>query len=772
MPYVGVGAQRQAAAQSLCGRRMLSVYLAMAVGLLMTVFVALLGKYHSDHPAIAPKMETIEDVHAFAARTISENINVENIKEYLRVFTKEPHVAGSENNKRVAHAIHDLWKTIGLEDVRLVPYEVLLSYPDWDKPNKVFIKKGTETVFESKGISPVIIPDEQGAKYAGHQWVAWAAPGIVTGDVVFCNRGHQEDFENLRKLGVDVTGKIALLRYGDGFRGDKVKIAQDYGAIGAILYSDPDDVASDGTDSAHVYPNTVWMPNEGVQRGSTMHGDGDPLTPLYPSKPDIYKYRTIEQAKKDRVLPTIPILPISYTTAWQIMSRMDGRPVPKQWQGGLNVTYRTGPGLKDGATVTIDVKSELQTKNIRNVIGYIRGRDEPDRYVILGNHFDAWVYGSIDPNSGTAILSEVARSMVATMNQTGWRPARSIIFMSWDAEEYGLVGSTEFVEEYVDILQKRAVVYINMDCMTGNRTLILNTVPSLYDVSISVSKTVKNPLKSEVERGRKTVFDTWLKYFPDPKRRGRPEMQVPSGGSDHAPFLNFAGVPVIDFSYKNISRKDYALYHSMYETPFVNENLIDPDGFAAHRATGQVWAELARRFADEVILPFNVTDLAVSILKDYIPDVRQAMGPLYYFKEAIDDAKQQLTHFTAATTEFYNVALQFNKTITLGRQAFDQNPYDPRHVHAINERIMGVERCFINPRGMKRAPQSRHVLFSVSDKDSYSGREMAAVFDAIADFKAAKSTQERQAAGRELAQEISKVQYSIMCATNVLLDHI
>ncbi|CAJ0934563.1 unnamed protein product, partial [Mesorhabditis belari] len=771
MPYVGVGAQKRAA-ESLCGPPMLKVYLSMALGVFLTVLVALLGKYHSENPSIQPRPETLEDYHSQVANKLSDNINAENIKEYLRVFTREPHVAGTENNKKVAHAIADLWTTIGLEDVRLIPYDVLLSYPNWDQPNKVFIKNGAQTVFESTGVSPVIIPDEQSGKYAGHQWVAWAAPGVVTGEVVFCNRGHEADFENLKKMGVSVEGKIALLRYGDGFRGDKVKIAQDYGAIGAILYSDPADVATDGTDQSHVYPNTVWMPNEGVQRGSIMHGDGDPLTPLYPAKTEIYKSRTIEQAKKARVIPTIPVLPISYTTAWQIISRMKGRPVPKPWQGGLNVTYRTGPGLNNGLTLTIDVKSELKSRKIRNVIGYIRGRDEPDRYVILGNHFDAWVYGSIDPNDGTAILSEVARSMVATMNQTGWRPARTIIFMSWDAEEFGLIGSTEFVEEFLDVLQKRAVVYINMDCMTGNRSLMVNTVPALYDVAVSAAKTITNPSKSEIDRGRKTVFDTWLKYWPDSKRKGRPLMPVPGGGSDHAPFLTYAGVPVIDFSYNNASKKDYALYHSLYETPFVNEHLLDPDHFAFHKAVGQMWGELARRFADEVILPFNVTDLAATIMKVYMQDLRNAINPLMYFKEAISDAKQQLTNLGTAATEFYTVASQFNTTITLARSAFEQNPYDPRHVNAINERIMGIERCFINPRGMAGAPQSRHVLFSISSKDSYSGLEMASVFDAVAAFSAAKSAAEREEAGRELAQQISIVQYSVMCATNILRDHI
>uniref|UniRef100_A0A0M3HXJ4 PA domain-containing protein n=1 Tax=Ascaris lumbricoides TaxID=6252 RepID=A0A0M3HXJ4_ASCLU len=561
-------------ANALCSKAMMRATSVLGVGFVAIVLVGLLGVYHTAHPARQPRPETIEDYHQSISEKLIANVEGENIKENLRLLTTLPHPAGTRANTRVAEKIADLWRKNGLADVHYLKYEVLLSYPDYDRPNHVYIidedgriefaskgvspviipeEQGAEDVhylkyevllsypdydrpnhvyiidedgrieFASKGVSPVIIPEEQGAEgdgsvgegpdenigkqlhagfhacksnmhsdqqhqrlqvpvllldgncsigagvqwvaysgngtaqgevvychhgrvedferldrlalgCAGVHWVAYSGNGTAQGEVVYCHHGRVEDFERLDRLGITVKGKIALLRYGNGFRGDKVRNAQMNGAIGAILYSDPAEVARMGPYPEKVYPNTEWMPLEGAQRGSIMRGNGDPLSPLYPSKKDLYRTKTVQEAKNDGTLPTIPVLPISYSDAFQILSRMQGRMVPLDWQGGLNISYRLGPRLGDGATVRIDVRSSLQTRyheaarlavilrTIRNVIGYIHGADDPDRYVILGNHFDAWVYGSIDPNSGTAVLAEVARAITQTINETNWRP--------------------------------------------------------------------------------------------------------------------------------------------------------------------------------------------------------------------------------------------------------------------------------------------------------------------------------------------------------------
>ncbi|KAH7717344.1 N-acetylated-alpha-linked acidic dipeptidase 2 [Aphelenchoides avenae] len=388
---------------------------------------------------------------------------------------EEPHPAGTPANARVAEKKLNsgAGTACTVSSVHFVKYDVLLDYPDYEKRNHVSILDDqNRTIYQSDGVSPVIIPEEQRAKGAGVQWVACGKSGIVEGDVVYCHYGSSEDFKRLDSLGVSVRGKRALLRYGFGFRGNKVKAAEERGAIGAILYSDPGEVAKGGTDPAHMYPSTEWMPPKATQRGSIQNVDGDALTPLYPSKPDIYRSLTIEEARKERMIAGIPVLPLSYTDAYEILVRLRGRPAPRDWSGGLNITYHVGPGFDNRAErLRVEVNGGLETREIQNVVGYIKGAYEPDKYVILGNHFDAWVYGSIDPNSATAILAEVARAMVQTTNDSQWRSSRTIMFCNWDAEEYGLIGSTEFVEEFANILNDRAVAYLNVDLISSNQSL-------------------------------------------------------------------------------------------------------------------------------------------------------------------------------------------------------------------------------------------------------------------------------------------------------------
>ncbi|VDK44625.1 unnamed protein product, partial [Cylicostephanus goldi] len=348
----------------------------------------------------------------------------------------------------------------------------------------------------------------------------------------------------------------------------------------------------------------------------------------------------------------------------------------------------------------------------------------------------------MDPNSGSAVLAEVARAMMQTVNETGWRPARTIMFANWDAEEHGIIGSTEFVEEFTDILRQRAVVYLNMDTIHGNMTLHVGTIPSLYRVIVEAAKRVENPSKSEKAKGRTTVYDTWLRLRPS-HTPGLPQIPVPGGGSDHAAFLTYAGIPVVDFSYKNATIHDtYPLYHTMYETPFVNEHLLDTDNFAVHRAIGQFWAELARFFTDEAVLPFNTTELAVAIVKDYIPALGKALTPLKYYQKAIEPAVEQLSHFTKAAQEFLNMCrnkresypgLQTRRALYAARQAYSsraKRAITCATVSSLYILFFSAQRCFINPRGSPTAPQSRHVLYSISEHDSYASRQMAAVYDA------------------------------------------
>ncbi|WKX95357.1 hypothetical protein Q1695_012086 [Nippostrongylus brasiliensis] len=717
-------------------------------------------------PTAPPALSTIataydsEKIRAL----IQEKIDPAQIKKNLIDFTVAPHRAGSDENDNVTGFIVEKWMVAGLENVHAIDYYVLLSDPDFSNPNYLFIKDGDNVVYKSEGVSPALVQAEQNDIHGGIQWLAYSASGTVTGDVVYCGLGSDKNFQYLLTQGIDVKGKIALIRYGGMFRGNKVANAEKYGAIGAILFSDPAEVAPNGTRNEDVYPNTVYMPPHGVQRGTLKNGDGDPLTPLYPSIPALWHSGSIEKSRADGELPSIPVIPLSYSSAWELLSRMKGPAAPATWRGALNVTYNLGPGLNNNLKTTITVNGGLEVKRIMNVVGYLTGSEEPDRYVILGNHYDAWTYGAQDPNSGTAALTEVIRATMQVVNETSWRPARTLMFAAWDAEEYGLIGSTEFVEEFSELLSRRTVAYINMDLIKGNQTIEVRSVPSLEDQVVQASMKVQNPRKDQYETMGPTVYDAWIHYSHDPTAAGLPLISVPDGGSDQKAFMEYLGVPVVDFSYVDADKHDtYPLYHTLYETPFTNEHLLDTDNFTVHRAVAQYWIELALRFADAPTLPYSFNTLAVKLVSSYIPQLAtaiQSMNMPKYTKNGYD----QLQKMSTSASKF--------QSVTKAQEAIPRpKTLDPVVRNRYNDKLINVERCFVNPRGTPDDATARHVLFSVNDKNSYAGSVMQQVYKVLDDM--ADATPDKlPALGDELAQQISIVHYSILCAIDVFADYI
>ncbi|CAJ0605926.1 unnamed protein product [Cylicocyclus nassatus] len=688
------------------------------------------------------------------SQMIQSRIDPDRIKQNLRDFTKLPHMAGTDNNAKVRKSIVEKYIDAGLENVHTVKYNVLLSYPpDAANPNLMTIEDyDGKAIFTSEGISPPIVLDEQSDKGAGIQWVAFSPSGTVVGDVVYCGFATEKEFQILQSHGINVKNTIALIRYGSMFRGDQVATAQKYGAIGAILYSDPAEVAPNGTADGSVYAGTVYMPAHGVQRGTVITQTGDVQSPLYPSKPNLWRAGSVEQARKDGILPSIPVMPISYSSAKELFSRLGGPAAPEAWKGGLNVPYNLGPRLTNGFKTRISVGGHFEEREIQNVIGYIKGAEEPERYVILGNHYDAWTYGAMDPNAGTAVLAEVARATVEVMSQTDWRPARSIMFAAWDAEEYGLVGSTEFVEEFAEILTRRAVAYINQDCFKGNTTLYLQSSPSLQDQAIQAAKNVQNPRKDEIAANRSTVYDTWLYNMKDPKYPDIPDIGIPMG------------VPSVNFAFIDMDKHHtYPLYHTLYETPFTTEHLMDTDNFAMHRAMGQFWIELAVQIADAPTIPYSLTTLATKIERDYITDLAGAIMSL------------DMTSYTDAgykqLKQMANTAQKLVDACGLFESFRVPRTEDVLFRSRYNDKLINFERCFVNPRGVPGDPAARHLLFSVSKSDSYSSSVMQQVYKVLNDMADA-STGELPSLRDELANQISIVHNSLLCGMNVLADEI
>ncbi|KAM3837461.1 N-acetylated-alpha-linked acidic dipeptidase 2 isoform 2-T2 [Vipera latastei] len=478
-------------------------------------------------------------VFASVRRELFSEMKAENIQGFLHSFTSFPHVAGTEQNLRLARQIQTQWKAFGLDTAELVHYDVLLSYPNQSSPNYVSITDdGGKEIFNTSLFEP---PPEGYANISGvlPPYNAFSAQGEPLADLVYVNYGRTEDFFKLeREMGINCTGRILIARYGKIFRGNKVKNAILAGAKGIILYSDPADYCAPGVKP---YPDGWNLPGQGVQRGNVLNlnGAGDPLTPGYPAKEYMFRLDISDGVG----IPTIPVHPIGYHDAEVLLRFMGGSAAPdKSWKGNLNVSYNVGPGFLDHYStrkVKMHVHSSSQITRIYNVIGSIKGAVEPDRYVIFGGHRDSWVFGGIDPTTGAAVLQEVARSF-GKMMEKGWRPRRTIIFASWDAEEFGLLGSTEWAEENSKLLQARAVAYINTDSsIEGNYTLRVDCTPLLNQLVYNLTKEVSSP--DEGYEGR-SLYESWLEKDPSSENNQRPRISKLGSGSDFEAFFQRLGI--------------------------------------------------------------------------------------------------------------------------------------------------------------------------------------------------------------------------------------
>ncbi|XP_045671485.1 glutamate carboxypeptidase 2 isoform X5 [Ursus americanus] len=419
-----------------------------------------------------------------------DELKAENIKRFLYNFTRLPHLAGTEQNFQLAKQIQSQWKEFGLDSVELAHYDVLLSYPNKTHPNYISIIDGDgNEIFNSSLFEPPP-PGYENVSDVVPPFNAFSPQGMPEGDLVYVNYAQTEDFFKLeRDMKINCSGKIVIARYGKIFRGNKVKNAQLAGAKGVILFSDPADYFAPGVKS---YPDGWNLPGGSVQRGNilNLNGAGDPLTPGYPANEYAYR-RGITDAVG---LPSIPVHPVGYYDAQKLLEKMGGAAPPdSSWKGNLQVPYNVGPGFI-GNFSTQKVKMHIHSNNkvtrIYNVIGILRGAVEPDRYVILGGHRDSWVFGGIDPQSGAAVVHEIVRSF-GTLKKEGWRPRRTILFASWDAEEFGLLGSTEWAEENSRLLQERGVAYVNADSsIEGNYTLRVDCTPLMYSLVYNLTKEV------------------------------------------------------------------------------------------------------------------------------------------------------------------------------------------------------------------------------------------------------------------------------------------
>uniref|UniRef100_A0A8C5BPV7 N-acetylated alpha-linked acidic dipeptidase 2 n=1 Tax=Gadus morhua TaxID=8049 RepID=A0A8C5BPV7_GADMO len=669
-----------------------------------------------------------------------------NIREHLRKFTRLPHLAGTKQNLVYAEQIREEWLSFGLDSVELVPYDVLLSYPNKSQPNYISIvdQLGNE-VFNTSLAEPV--PDGyEGVADIIPPYSAFSPKGQPEGELVYVNYGRTEDFVQLkREMGINVTGKIVIVRYGKIFRGNKVKNAMLAGAKGIIMFSDPADYSAVGVQP---YPDGWNLPGGGAQRGNVLNlnGAGDPLTPGYPAKE--YTYRS---NLEDGVgLPKIPVHPIGYHDAMHLLKNMGGRLPPNNWKGALNVSYSIGPGFTDTfrtQKVRMNIHTNNQVTRIYNVIGRIRGAQEPDRYVILGGHRDAWVFGAIDPMSGAAVVHETVRS-AGKLLSNGWRPRRTIIFASWDAEEFGLLGSTEWAEDNAKLLQERAVAYINADSAIEGVCVCL--CACVWLVFRYMHTHIASP--EEGEEGV-SLYDSWHKRDNWTSDRDAPRISKLGSGSDFEAYFIRLGIAAGRARYtkdrKTERYSSYPVYHSVYETFELVERFYDPT-FRRLQAVAQVRGGLIFRLADSQLLPLDANEYAGS-LRRYVLSIaeRAEKHPeeMKMYRVTFDALFSAEENFTIAARDFH-VRLQ-----NLNR------------VRMVNDQLMYLERAFIDPLGLPGRPFYRHLIFAPSSHNKYAGESFPGIYDALFDIE---SSANQQQAWQEVKRQISIAAFTVHAAAMTL----
>lgn len=630
---------------------------------------------------------------------------------HLRTLTQAPHIAGSPEDKATAEFVAGKFREAGL-DTTIVEYKVWFNYP-----KEIRVDMTAPAGVEMHGPHSERVDDDpfQDDPRIKPAFNGMSPSGDAEDDVVYANYGSPEDFDKLKEMNIDVRGKIVIVRYGQNFRGVKAFVAQERGAAAVIVYSDPKD---DGYYRGDAYPKGPWRPASAVQRGSIgymFQFPGDPTTPgiaSTPSLPDSKRTAPADSAQ----LPTIPVTPLSYADASPILEHLGGPPSPREWQGALPFTYHVGPGP---AKVKMHLEQDYQFRTIWDVIGKIPGASSPNEWVVAGNHRDAWVYGAVDPNSGTAALLETVHG-IGELLKSGWKPKRTIVFGSWDAEEEGLIGSTEWGEEHAEDLAN-AAAYFNMDVAVSGKRFGAAAVPSLKEFIREITKAVPSPQGG-------TVFDAWKKANqPKEGSSHAPESSgsnyrlpasglhadVPVGdlgsGSDYTVFLQHLGVPSTDIG----STGDYGVYHSAFDNFSWFKKFGDPD-FLYEQQMARVYGLEVLRMADADVLPYNYEDYGKEILI-YLDAARS---------KAQDKFGNKAPDFAAAIEGARHLQEAGAKILQKQRK-IPQNPAQ------INAKLRDAERALLIPEGLPNRPWYHHAIYAPGQYTGYAAVVIPGVSEAI-----------------------------------------
>jgi N-acetylated-alpha-linked acidic dipeptidase len=562
--------------------------------------------------------------HAAEQRALEQRFDAElsatDQREWLRQMSSQPNHVGSPHDRENAEWMLARFKEWGW-DARIETFSVLYPTPKTESLELV-----APAHFKAKLHEPPVAGDATSAlPGALPPYNAYGGDGDVTAALVYVNQGMPDDYKELARRGIDVRGKIVITRYGGGWRGLKPKLAQEHGAVGCLIYSDP---RNDGYGAGDVYPKGGWRPEDGVQRGSVQDMQqypGDPLTPGIGATADAPRL-----ALKDaKTVLKIPVLPISYADALPLLRALGGPMAPRDWRGGLPIAYHIGGD--DSARAHLVVKSDWQRKDIHDVIAVMPGSVEPDQWILRGNHHDGWVFGAWDPLAGNVAMLDEAKA-IGALAKAGWRPKRTLVYASWDAEEPGLLGSTEFAEAHADELQRKAVMYLNSDTnsrgfldMAGSHSLqrVINQVArDVEDPETNVSVRERARARMRVAGASDDASAQDKDFATLAAQGGDLPIEALGSGSDYSAFLQHLGIASLNIGFSGEEEQD-GVYHSRYDSFDHYVRFGDP-GFAYGVALSKVAGHTVLRMANADVLPLRFSDFS-DTLDRYVADLHQTL---------------------------------------------------------------------------------------------------------------------------------------------------
>lgn len=630
--------------------------------------------------------------------TLMESIQPPLMEELNREMSREPHVAGSEAQARVRDFIHGRFREWGL-DTRVDTYEIYLPWPT-EVSLSLLTPQGDSGRWARRDfdLKEDVVPEDPATALEQYPWVnGYSGDGAVEAEVVYVNYGLVEDYAQLDEAGVSVKGKVALARYGRSFRGIKARLAEEHGAVGLIMYSDPED---DGYVRGDVYPEGPFRSESAVQRGSVIGHWGDPTTPGWAS---VKGAERLDPHRDGHWVPSIPVIPLNWGAAQEIMGGVRGAQIPDEsWQGGLALRYHVGPGP---AKVQLTVHHDDGYRDIGDVLAIVRGSEFPDEWIVLGGHTDAWNAGSGDDVSGTASVMAAAKAF-SDMVRGGNRPKRTVIFAGWDCEEWGIIGSTEWAEDNQAALHEGGVAYLNQDGIVGGPRFSGSGSPSLKEFLVETAGDVPHH-----EGG--TVEEHWRS-----QQGAAPDAPLQlgdlGGGSDYVGFYNHIGVPALGHGFGGPS----GIGHSAYDTYAFMTRFADP-GFHQHTTSSRLLAVTALRLANATLLPY-----------DYQRFGRELGGIVAGLREAPERTEGERGALAGLEASFQAMEAA-GQTLARARASALERGIDKDRAERANRELRMVERSMTREEGLVGRPWFKNLIFAADYDNGYATLALPSVQEAM-----------------------------------------